>query len=156
MNSELRRCEQLKNSTARRSFVLALAIVLASLALGQALNAPVENFKLPLFNEQGFRAWYLRGKQGIYTAEKEVKIVGMDLQQYSGNEADQVIALMKSPEANMRLNPLVASGPGEIQIESDLFKAVGEDWIWQGSEKRLIINNNIKVVINAEIGDIIR
>ncbi len=147
-------------NTSRSTVVLSILLFsvagLATLVFGQALNAPVENFKLPLFNEQGFRAWYLRGEQGIYTAEKEVRILGMELQQYSGNEADQVIALMTSPEANMRLNPLVASGPGSINIESELFKAEGEDWIWQGSEKRLIINKNVKVVINAEIGDIIR
>lgn len=134
-------------------------LLLGALALAQTPNAPITNFKLPLFNDEGYRTGYLRGEQGIYVSESEIRIIGMELNQYSGDERDAVIGTMESPEALFRLDQnkrRSAAGPGSIKLENDSFVLTGEDWIWQENGNRLVINKNVKIVIFDAIGNVIR
>lgn len=128
-------------------------------ALAQTPNAPITNFKLPLFNDDGYRTGYLRGEQGIYLNTSEIRILGMELSQYSGDENDAVIGSMESPEALFHYDEngrSAASGPGSIKIENDTFVLTGEDWIWQEQNNRIVINKNVKVIIFDQIGSLIK
>jgi len=134
-------------------------LLLGVFALAQTPNAPITNFKLPLFNDEGYRTGYLRGEQGIYVNESEIRIIGMELNQYSGDERDAVIGTMESPEALFRLDQnkrRSAAGPGSIKLENDSFVLTGEDWIWQENGNRLVINKNVKIVIFDAIGNVIK
>ncbi len=134
-------------------------VFLGVIAWAQTPNAPITNFKLPLFNDEGYRTGYLRGDQGIYVNESEIRIIGMELNQYSGDERDAVIGTMESPEALFRLDQnkkRSAAGPGAIRLENDSFVLTGEDWIWQEKGNQLVINKNVKIVIFDEIGNVIK
>lgn len=83
----------------------------------------------------------------------------MELSQYSGDAKDAVIGSMESPEALFRFDKTgrsAASGPGSIKIENDLFRLTGEDWVWQEQNNQVVINQNVKVVIFGQIGDLIK
>lgn len=134
-------------------------ILLGVIAFAQTPNAPITNFKLPLFNDEGYRTGYLRGEQGIYVSDSEIRILGMELNQYSGDERDAVIGTMESPEALFRLDQnksRSAAGPGSIKLENDSFVLTGEDWIWQEKGNQLVINRKVKIVIFDAIGNVIK
>ena len=136
-----------------------LAIAGSALLLAQTPNAPITNFKLPLFNDEGYRTGYLRGNQGIYINSSEIRILGMVLNQYSGDERDIVTGTMESPEALFRFDKnrkSTASGPGAISLENNTFRLTGDDWIWQERNNQLVINKNVKIVIFDEIGNVIK
>lgn len=138
---------------------LLLGVLLSVFVMGQTPNAPIVNFKLPLFNDAGYRTGYLRGGQGIYQNEVDIRILEMELNQYSGDERDEVIGLIESPEALFRYDKSgrsSASGPGSILIENDMFELTGEDWNWQEQNNQVAINRNVRIVIAAEIGDLIK
>ncbi len=139
---------------------LALGLILFGvIAFAQTPNAPITNFKLPLFNDEGYRTGYLRGEQGIYVSDTEIRILGMELNQYSGDERDAVIGTMESPEALFRLDQnkkRSAAGPGSIKLENDSFVLTGEDWIWQENGNQLVINKKVKIVIFDAIGNVIK
>ena len=139
--------------------ILAFLLLGGTLLFAQTPNAPITNFKLPLFNDAGYRTGYLRGDQGIYINSSEVRILGMVLNQYSGDERDIVTGTMESPEAMFRFDKnrkSTASGPGAISLENDTFRLTGEDWIWQERNNQLIINKKVKIVIFDEIGNVIK
>ncbi len=138
---------------------LAALLLIGSIVLAQTPNAPIVNFKLPLFNDQGYRTGYLRGEQGIYVNASEIRILGMELSQYTGDERDMVIGTMESPEALFRFDKnkkSIASGPGTIKLENDTFRLTGEDWIWQENKNQLVINKNAKIVLFDQIGNLIK
>ena len=148
---------RLKRPLSRKG--LLFGALLTVLAFGQTPNAPIVNFKLPLFNDAGYRTGYLRGEQGIYQNEIEIRILGMELNQYSGDEKDEVIGLIESPEALFiydKTGRSSASGPGSIRIQNDMFELTGEDWNWQELNNQVAINRNVRIVIAAEIGDLIK
>jgi len=141
----------------RRHFCSLLVVLGAATVFGQLMvNAPTTNFKLPLFNDQGYRHWYMKGEEALYVNESEVRINGLELEQYSGDEDDAQIGLLKSPQAIFYLDKQTATGPGAIEVETETFHIEGRDWIWQAEDNRIIINQDVKVVIFDSIGNIIR
>ena len=145
-------------SKSKRCVALGL-ILFGVIAFAQTPNAPITNFKLPLFNDEGYRTGYLRGEQGIYVSDNEIRILGMELNQYSGDERDAVIGTMESPEALFRIDQnkrRSAAGPGSIKLENDSFVLTGEDWIWQENGNQLVINKKVKIVIFDAIGNVIK
>jgi hypothetical protein len=142
----------------RRPPLIAL-LLFGAIAIAQTQDAPIINFKLPLFNDDGYRTGYLRGAQGIYSNNSDIRITDMELSQYSGDAQDAVIGSMESPEALFRYDKTGrshASGPGSIMIENDTFRLTGEDWIWQEENNRVVINRKVKIIIFDEIGSIIK
>jgi len=120
------------------------------------VNAPTKDFKLPLFNESGYRHWYMKGAEALYVNESEVRIQGLELQQYSGDDRDIEIGSLISPQATFYIDQRTASGPGSIAVESETFRITGEDWIWQSDQNRIVINRKVKVVLFDGIGDLIK
>jgi hypothetical protein len=91
--------------TGMRRRTLIGILLLSALAFAQTPIAPITNFKLPLFNDDGYRTGYLRGEQGIYNnSQSEIRILGMELSQYSGDAQDAVTGSMESPEALFRFD----------------------------------------------------
>lgn len=145
--------------TKSKCWITAGLILLSAFAFAQTFNEPITNFKLPLFNDEGYRTGYLRGEQAVLLNDTEIRIDGMELNQYSGDERDAVTGIMESPEALFRRGKnrnSTASGPGFIKLENDTFLLTGEDWIWQEKGNRLVINKNVKIVIFDAIGNVIK
>lgn len=134
-----------------------LLLLSTAFAFGQMRpGTPVHDFKLPLFNEEGYRTWYLRGEKGVYVSETQIRIEGMTVSQYSGDEEDRRIAVLTSPEAIFHFDSTTAYGPGELRIKSDTFDVVGHDWIWIGEKKEITLNRDVNVVLFEGIGDILK
>ena len=142
----------------RRQSLIAL-LLFGAIAIAQTPIGPIVNFKLPLFNDDGYRTGYLRGAEGVYANESDIRITDMELSQYSGDAQDAVIGAMESPEALFRYDKTGrshASGAGSIMIENDTFRLTGEDWIWQEENNRVVINQNVRIIIFDQIGTIIK
>ncbi len=143
--------------------VIEFRILAALLLVGVAYAAiplkpgtPVTDFRVPLFNEEGYRVWFLRGEKGIYESETQIKIEDMEVSQYTGNDADRRIAVLTSPQAIFHFDSTSAYGPGTLHIQTDAFEVSGEDWVWTGKEKEIIFNRDVKVVLYEGIGDILK
>lgn len=133
------------------------AFVLTAYVFGQMNpGAQVVRFKLPIFNEEGYRTWYLRGERGTYVSETQVKIEDMTVSQYTGDEEGRRIAILTSPEAVFHFDTTTAYGPGDLFINTDDFTVTGKDWIWMGEQKQVTINQDVKVVLHEGIGDILK
>ena len=134
-------------------------LLFSALAFAQTPNEPIVNFKLPLFNDKGYRTGYLRGEQGIYVNTSEIRILGMELNQYTGDERDAVIGKLESPEALFEIDSArqnAASGPGRIRVENASFNLTGEDWNWRERNNQVVINRNVKIVLFDSIGNVIK
>ena len=62
-------------------------------------NAPVSEFSLPKFGENGFKAWDLSGKSGRYVSNERIDIEQLRLRLFSGDEAARVEVTIESPQA---------------------------------------------------------
>jgi hypothetical protein len=146
----------------RRSFVAraglaALGALAVTIALAQIpAQAPILNFRLPIFNPAGFRAWELRGATGRYVDRDRVELTGVRLQVLSGDEAGTVELEVASPEAIAQPESRMVSGPGQLHVTGRGFELFGNDWTYEDATKTLIIRRDVVTAFKQNIGDILR
>ncbi|HEX9782917.1 MAG TPA: hypothetical protein VGA56_09355 [Opitutaceae bacterium] len=66
-------------------FLLGVGAVAASAQF--VSKEPIINFRLPMFNEDGYKIWEVRGSEGRYLEENRIEITSLDLRILSGDEA---------------------------------------------------------------------
>lgn len=148
----------------------AVAVFLAGASLPVVPTAPIVDFRLPVFNEQGFRAWELRGSEAIYDpVAQRAEIKGLRLRVFSGDDRELVENTVESPLAIVLVKERSISGPGLIHLigaeRGREFDVRGEDWTYQETvptpenprkTKTVIIRDNVVVTFSQDIGNILR
>lgn len=141
-----------------KSRLLALGTFAATIAVYGQLrpDSAIEGFRLPLFDESGYRVWQLQGELATYKSESQINIDGMEVSQFVGNDENPEVAKLTSPQAIFHSDTTMAYGPGELHVETPSFEVIGYDWIWLGEKKQITFNNNVKVTLYDQIGDILK
>ena len=158
-----------------RRFLPGLTLAGAALFLAGASapiipTAPIVDFRLPVFNEQGFRVWELRGSEAIYDPKAQrAEIKGLRLRVFSGDDRSLVENTVESPLAIVLINERSISGPGMIHLvgaeRGREFEVRGEDWTYQETlpgpdnpqkVKSVVIRKDVVVTFSEDIGNILR
>jgi lipopolysaccharide export system protein LptA len=108
-------------------------------------NAPIKNFRLPRFGDNGYTQWVLQGGQGIYDSDEQVRVKEMAMRIYSGDERMALELSMDSPEGTLRLQENRAYSEGEIKIVGANFKISGTAWEWSGETKEIVVKQDTVV-----------
>ncbi len=122
-----------------------------------APDAPVLDFKLPMFGEKnGYKIWELRGREGRYVSEERIDVVGMELRLFSGKADIKVHTTIESPAATMLVSKSQALGKSEIKITGNQFQIEGEDWKWVGSSRTITVDKNVRVSFQQRLAGILK
>lgn len=133
--------------------VLCLSVLNTAVAMTPA--DPVENFRLPRFNDEGFTEWVLQGGRGFYDSEEKIRVRDMVLRLYSGDERMARELTLESPFATILLEENRAHSDESIRIEGRGFAISGVGWRWQGANKAIEIANRTEVSFRRAIaGDL--
>ncbi len=124
-------------------FLLAFAV---SAPAQMVPDAPIQNFRLPLFGDNGFKVWELRGLVGHYISEGEARVEGLDLMVFSGDEQMHLENRIRSPEATIEFDRSRASGDSSFFMTGPGYEIEGSDWVWEGRENKLTVGRNARVV----------
>jgi lipopolysaccharide export system protein LptA len=108
-------------------------------------SAPVQNFRLPRFGENGYTQWVLQGGKGIYDSAEQIRIEEMALRVYSGDERMALEMTMESPEATLLTAENRAVSDGPIKIVGSNFKVSGVGWTWNGLTKEIEVKFDVVV-----------
>lgn len=130
-------------------------------------DAPVSNFRLPMFGETGSLIWDLRGREGRYVNENRVELTGMRLVVYDENQQGRVDSEIISPQAVMRIDENRIVGDETITVigytreaasgtDREHFRVEGERWRWNGDDKSVEIDENVKVTFFEELTGILQ
>jgi lipopolysaccharide export system protein LptA len=129
-----------------RFLTISLLICLTASLFGQMTpNAPIKNFRLPRFGDNGYTQWVLQGGQGIYDSDEQVRVKEMAMRIYSGDERMALELSMDSPEGTLRLQENRAYSEGEIKIVGANFKISGIGWEWSGETKEIVVKQDTVV-----------
>ena len=129
-----------------RFLTISFLICLTASLFGQMTpNAPIKNFRLPRFGDNGYTQWVLQGGQGIYDSDEQVRVKEMAMRIYSGDERMALELSMDSPEGTLRLQENRAYSEGEIKIVGANFKISGIGWEWSGETKEIVVKQDTVV-----------
>ncbi len=131
--------------------IIVLCGITASLFGQMTPNAPVKNFRLPRFGDNGYTQWVLQGARGIYDSDEQVRVEGMAMRVYSGDERMALELSMDSPEATLRLQENRAHSDGAIEIVGANFKISGVGWEWSGETKEIVVKQDTVVTFTQGI-----
>jgi lipopolysaccharide export system protein LptC len=142
--------------------ILLVALPLAVLPIGWSANTqissekPVINFRLPMFTEDGHRAWLARGSEARFVKRDQVDITELTLTIFSKEVEGKVNTMILSPIATILPQENVATGPKTIRVIDDEFEATGEDWRYSHKEQNIKIKKNVRVKFNAELKNLLQ
>ncbi len=114
-------------------------------------DAPVENFRLPMFGDAGHRIWDLRGAEAHFVSEDQVDVFHMHLRIFSGDADERVRTLIQSPEARVYIERNEARGDRSIEVTGDNYRATGRSWSWIREENRILIQEEVEVTFFEEL-----
>ena len=125
--------------------------VTASLYSQMTPIAPIKNFRLPRFGDNGYTQWMLQGEQGIYDRDEQVSVKQMAMRIYSGDERMALELSMDSPEGILLLQENRGYSESPITIVGANFKISGIGWDWSGDTKEIIVKQDTVVKFSQGI-----
>jgi len=131
------------------------AVLVASAQLRPDPDAPVRDFRLPMFGDDGYRAWELRGEVGHFRRDRSLAVEGLDLRVF-GPLGEGLESRIRSPEAVLLPDQAMASGSGALLVETDQFELRGEDWSWDGKARRIVVRREVHTVFYEELTGLLR
>jgi hypothetical protein len=141
-------CRVMPPSAAHRARRTAccLILVLAAVAVAQITpDAPIRNFRLPMFGDDGYKSWELRGFEGVYLRDGAAEIIGMDLLVYRGGATLALDTRIRAPLAVIEFDAARAHGEATLQVDGEGFAIEGRDWLWEGREQRITVREDVAV-----------
>ena len=118
-------------------------------------SAPVQNFRLPRFGDNGYTQWVLQGGKGMYDSAEQIRIEDMALRVYSGDERMALEMTMDSPEATLLTKENRAESDGPIKIVGANFKVSGVGWTWDGVTKEIEVKFDVVVEFTQGMGQML-
>lgn len=141
----------------KSKFTLLLLGVGAVAASAQFVSKePIINFRLPMFNEDGYKTWEVRGSEGRYLEENRIEITSLDLRILSGDEAGTLQTEITSPLAIVHPKDRTVAGPGPIRADGQGFELYGEDWLYEHDTKTVTVRRSVVLTLDGNVGDILK
>lgn len=121
------------------------------------LGPPAKNWVLPLFTDQeGYRLMTLRGSEAHAVGANRIDITDLNITSFSGDASARVDTLLLSAAAHFFPNEKRATGEKSVRYIRDDMEVTGERWSFVQAEKRVLIHQNVRVVLHAQLPAILK
>ncbi len=122
-------------------------------------NSPVKKFRLPQFNEEGYRTGLLEGDEASLISQTQIDIKEMHFTVFSADDANTVDTTILAPTATIRIpdqQHALVEGKGPVRVVRSDLDASGENWTYLHAEKKIIMRNHVHVVFRSELTDLLK
>jgi hypothetical protein len=121
------------------------------------LGPPAKNWVLPLFTDkEGFRAMTIRGSEAQAVGAKRIEITNLNITAFIGDATARVDAVLLAPSAHFFPDDKRAAGEKNVRFIRDEMEVTGERWTFSQTEKRVLIDSNVRVVLHAQLPAILK
>jgi len=118
--------------------------------------APIKNFRLPTFTEEGFRQTMIRAAEASLPDPTRIEAKEMELTLFTGKADGEIDAMLAAPLATLFPQRQFASGPSTVRLERIDLTVTGSDWSYDHAAQKIIIRRDAHVIMRAVLGDIIK
>lgn len=139
------------------SFFSAIALASGAAASPQVTaTAPVKNFRLPTFTDEGWRRLMVVAAEARLPDPARVDLVEMELTLFTGRADEQIDAMLAAPVATFLPEKQFASGAETVRLERSDISVTGADWSYDHPARKIIIRRDARVTFHAALGDILK
>lgn len=119
-------------------------------------TAPVKNFRLPTFTDEGWRRLMVVAAEARLPDPARVDLVEMELTLFTGRADEQIDAMLAAPVATFLPEKQFASGPESVRLERSDISVTGTDWSYDHAARKTVIRRDAHVTFHAALGDILK
>ena len=119
-------------------------------------TAPAKNWVLPLFSKEGYRTMTLRGTEVRPVSSARIDVIDMSIAVFSGDVSARVDSVLLSPAASFFPGDKIARGPGSVRLIRDDVVVTGEQWVYDQVRKKVSLAKNTRVILSAQLNDILK
>lgn len=120
------------------------------------LDAPIVDFRLPMFGDSGYKIWEMHGEEGHYISAERIDVIGLTIRLFNGMEDLRIETVIESPFASMFVEAKEAAGDSELRIRGGNFSIEGKNWTWRGHTQTIEVHESVEVIFYEKITDILR
>jgi hypothetical protein len=114
--------------------------------LGQIVpDAPIRHFSLPMFGENGYKSWELRGLQGEFLNKEQALIEGLEVVVFSGDGEVREENRIRSPKALIYLSESRAESDSSLFVVGPGYEITGRSWSWDGKKRKIVVREAVRV-----------
>ena len=137
-----------------------LLIALAPLPGGEPAEidapAPALNWVLPLFTDkEGYRSMTLRGSE-VRPIGRTIAVTDLSITIFSGDASSTVDSILLSPSAVFLPRENRAQGDKSVRFIRDDIEVSGVGWTYDHTSKKVTLQENVRVVFQAQLNDILK
>ena len=114
-------------------------------------DAPVEGFRVSMFNDLGHKIWFLKGDSAALQDEGKIDMKGLDLEVYTGEEPNQLDFRMVGDNATYLSHNKILLGDGGVKLDSQAYTIEGEKWRYDQVARRIQVSEKVRVVLDYEM-----
>lgn|SRR5690606_23666389 len=157
------------NRLARRASPLALVCALLALCAATALpaadelkvkdikaSAPIKNFRLPTFTDDGWRDMMLRAAEARVLSAERIEVSDMKLVLYTHDAINQPETTVTSPLAVALPAAQRVEGADTVHVLRNDLELTGRDWSYDHVAKKITIGQDAHVILQTEIKDLLK
>lgn len=138
-----------------------LGLLTTNLAAQAALDAPLRNLRLPVFNEFGNRIWDLRAASARQLTEsaERFELSTVHLRVLVGDADGTLDTELFAPVAVVDLtdkNNRTVSGKGQLHVIGRAVELFGTDWICYADTKSIVVEHDVVITFTASLGNILQ
>jgi hypothetical protein len=130
----------------------------AAAAPGDAtVGPPAKNWVLPLFTDkEGYRSMTIRGSEAHSVGSDRIDITDLNITVFSGDAAARVDTMLLASFARFFPDEKRATGERFVRLIRDDMEVTGEAWSFNQTEKRVLIHQNVRVVLHTPLPAILK
>ena len=129
-----------------RCFLCGFLLSIGGTLIAQMIpDAPIQHFKLPMFGDNGYKTWELRGMKGHYLSENEALVEAMELVVFSGDASMWEENVIRSPKALIQFQESRAKGDSSLFVIGPGYEIQGRNWSWDGLDRKIVVRDAVRV-----------
>jgi hypothetical protein len=119
-------------------------------------SAPAVNWVLPIFTDrEGYRSMTLRGSE-VRPVGRTIAVTDLSITIFSGDAASTVDSILLSPAAVFLPRENRAQGDKSVRLIRDDIEVRGVGWTYDHTTKKVTLQQNVRVVFQAQLKDILK
>ena len=139
-----------------RALLSGLLVTATLVGAAEPALAPASNWEMTMFTRESFHSMTLRGSRATFPSAHQVDVADLNLTVFAGDATNRVETIILSTTATFFPQDSLARGTDGVRLIRDDLEATGRQWIYLHAQKKVSLQDHVRIVFHAEIKNLLK